>query len=1306
MNRTLTKICAVILSVLMLTSLTALPSASVSAQEEVFIIPDSADNSTSPYFPKIGNQGAMGSCTSWAHVYYSFTYAINKSRGIKTTPENTFSPQWSYNLTSNGEGEGSTAADIEWFLEKQGGVPLSMVPYKEDPVNWCSDLNVWRESINNRLADTIKYKSIGDRSTQITSPDDDDLTEIKTALAKGELLTFSTEIYSWVSTKLKTHKDAPENSKFEGEEAIKYVDGSEGSHAMTLVGYNDNIWVDVNDNNKVDSGEMGAFKIVNSWGEHYANDGFIWMAYDAVNRVSSINGFDGPEKRNQGIKGVEGVVTRPYGDKTDIYIRYNFKTDNRRENYITIIAEKDGTEYTYKAFFPLLTITTGDAKIPYDGNMLIALDNVIPDISAENFYDYNWSVTFTDKTVNECQTTYRNAEIVIESKNLVIKPANAYPITLNGETKTLQFAETNTNHAIIYYRGYSNPTLSYNTTGQWIENCPMESNTEREGYVYKFVVDLGNKSSADIYFGDSKGNKDNNQGKNYQIKKGINYFVTEGVAELIEVTLIPDAEKMERALTHYYATDAKGGYAPYTYSYTFENLDTGAVETTGGRQQDQTIPKIINTTGNYRLTVVVTDYEGTTANASIDFEVIDSPFEFSEFSVENDGELFLYKPIDFHAVTKLESIIRFGASREQYDLVIRKDNKVVYEALLDPVKVNHNGMTSTIDFSWTPDEPGRYTATISGTDYAKEYAEKTIEFEVVNKAVIYYKGYLSPSVNYKTESENLIKLPMEPCLEESGFVNKLSIDLGNAEYAELYFTGENNEKDDNDGENYIVKAGKSYFVTQGAVDALSAELEVDSSSVFAGDESVFTAKVTGGYAPYTYLYSIRNKQTNEISYSESSIESAEYTQAFDEEGVYEITVYVTDLSEDSTKATIEINVITPTEAPVTEATDASTIATVATEPTEAYETTSLTEPEEESSATVDETEAVSTTTEEETSESAEAEIPTETSATTEATSATHPTEITEEIMGIIGDVNADSIVNIKDATLIQKDIARIDTGIEINLQIADCFKDGKTSIKDVTLIQKYLAKFEVENVGETLINYTVVTLPIPTVNVTTATSDETETAPSTEIPASSEALTVVTTLPTEATLDSAPQETTAVSETTITPDETEISTESETITIPETTLEHTTAAEIITTEITEATEITTIEATEPSTQATTEAITAAPTEPPTEPVTEPPVPVRTTVTFTNSFNWSGEIRCYYWSDSDTTMVNWPGIAMQNAGTNDFGETLYTFDVPEGVSWIIFTNGTNQTADIPFIGEAKYYPTPSTNDKGHYIVETW
>ena len=63
-------------------------------------LPSFVDNSTSRFFPAIGDQGQLGSCQYWAQVYYQFTYTMNKSMGVTTTPDNTFSPQWAYNIVA------------------------------------------------------------------------------------------------------------------------------------------------------------------------------------------------------------------------------------------------------------------------------------------------------------------------------------------------------------------------------------------------------------------------------------------------------------------------------------------------------------------------------------------------------------------------------------------------------------------------------------------------------------------------------------------------------------------------------------------------------------------------------------------------------------------------------------------------------------------------------------------------------------------------------------------------------------------------------------------------------------------------------------------------------------------------------------------------------------------------------------------------------------------------------------------------------------------------------------------------------
>ena len=77
--------------------------------------------------------------------------------------------------------------------------------------------------------------------------------------------------------------------------------------------------------------------------------------------------------------------------------------------------------------------------------------------------------------------------------------------------------------------------------------------------------------------------------------------------------------------------------------------------------------------------------------------------------------------------------------------------------------------------------------------------------------------------------------------------------------------------------------------------------------------------------------------------------------------------------------------------------------------------------------------------------------PTTVTTTTKPTTATTVTEPT----GILGDVNGDGVVNVKDATAIQKYAAEMT--VELNLKLADYNKDGYVNVKDATDIQKTTA---------------------------------------------------------------------------------------------------------------------------------------------------------------------------------------------------------------------------------------------------------
>jgi len=72
------------------------------------VIPDSVDHSTSPYFPAIVSQGQLPACTSYATTHYQFTYEANRARGIVTTPDNTYCPNFTFSLANSGFDGGST----------------------------------------------------------------------------------------------------------------------------------------------------------------------------------------------------------------------------------------------------------------------------------------------------------------------------------------------------------------------------------------------------------------------------------------------------------------------------------------------------------------------------------------------------------------------------------------------------------------------------------------------------------------------------------------------------------------------------------------------------------------------------------------------------------------------------------------------------------------------------------------------------------------------------------------------------------------------------------------------------------------------------------------------------------------------------------------------------------------------------------------------------------------------------------------------------------------------------------------------
>lgn len=180
-------------------------------------LPLSVDNSQSPYFPPIGNQGIEGSCASFSVAYYIQTYTEAKERGwdlSTSTWDNSattvnsagapdsmldkiFSPDFFYHQINNGEDQGSSQIFAIELVIQQGGATWSTMPYSDsDYTSWPGE-TAWREApqyrgnrFGNLYFDTIK-------GGYFIIETNNDIQMLKSLLASGYIVSTSIDSVSF-----------------------------------------------------------------------------------------------------------------------------------------------------------------------------------------------------------------------------------------------------------------------------------------------------------------------------------------------------------------------------------------------------------------------------------------------------------------------------------------------------------------------------------------------------------------------------------------------------------------------------------------------------------------------------------------------------------------------------------------------------------------------------------------------------------------------------------------------------------------------------------------------------------------------------------------------------------------------------------------------------------------------------------------------------------------------------------------------------------------------------------------------------
>ena len=395
--------------------------------------PASVDNSQSEFFPAIGNQSGIGSCVSWAVVYYGFTYANCRAKNIPATGDNVMSPAFVYNKIKTANG-GTWETNAYSMLTQVGTTSknhadFESYDFEQSCKTWFPEKELWQEAADNRLT---SFTRIG-QPDMITSPDDSDLNVIKEYLNNGYLINITARVRYCENGYI------PSGSVHAGE-WIRLSTGSEGYHEMTIVGYDDNIYYDINGNGTIEDAERGAFKVANSWGDDWCNDGFIWYAYDSLNGVS--------QAKQDGISRYPAMYdfyteyVQPGGRAScGVQLVMDLATAKRNQDRIYIRAtKKDGSKTYYDSFNPtsnynVLQYALDGSQSMTDGTVIYDLDSIVSDITPANVNDYTWQVKVYDYDSDSNPLILKDA--YIEADGNKVAQYNGEDVSVDGKENTV-----------------------------------------------------------------------------------------------------------------------------------------------------------------------------------------------------------------------------------------------------------------------------------------------------------------------------------------------------------------------------------------------------------------------------------------------------------------------------------------------------------------------------------------------------------------------------------------------------------------------------------------------------------------------------------------------------------------------------------------------------------------------------------------------------------------------------------------------------------------------------------------------------
>ncbi|MBP6827387.1 MAG: hypothetical protein KA165_12565 [Saprospiraceae bacterium] len=206
-------------------------------------LPDRVDLSSQ--MPPVGDQKTQSSCTTWATAYAVGSYFKHLREFTNYVyNDNLLSPSYVYNQIVQGNCTGTYFFDNFNILINKGACSLEDLPYDDTS---C-------EARNNSTHDALAAKNKLLKFEKVN---------------KYDLFNLKSLLYSGLPIMIGVNVDASFDN-LQPPYIWKNKGGAiRGGHSLVLVGYDDNM-------------ETGAFKVMNSWGNNWKDNGFLWIDYNFI----------------------------------------------------------------------------------------------------------------------------------------------------------------------------------------------------------------------------------------------------------------------------------------------------------------------------------------------------------------------------------------------------------------------------------------------------------------------------------------------------------------------------------------------------------------------------------------------------------------------------------------------------------------------------------------------------------------------------------------------------------------------------------------------------------------------------------------------------------------------------------------------------------------------------------------------------------------------------------------------------------------------------------------------------------------